>query len=351
MQLETSISKKFDNFSLEADFNLVSGCCGVFGPSGSGKSTLMNLLAGLIQPERGHICLSGQVLFDSSLRINLPPEKRRIGVVFQHSYLFPHMNVRKNLTYGWTRTKKPERRIDLDGLINVLGLQHLLTRGVASLSGGERQRVALARTMLACPRLILMDEPLTGLDEQLKYQIIPYLKKVFRQFNIPYLFISHSLQEMRLLTEEVLVLDHGRVAKSLPVEELARRQNGNGNRGYANLLSLYAPRSDEVLFIYQWGELELTATESGNAGENLFELGAKDITLFKLKPEATSARNLIPCQVKKIYGEGNLVSIELSCAGGLLVSQITTEAARQLDIREGTDLTAVIKASALRRLY
>ena len=130
-------------------------------------------------------------------------------MVFQHAHLFPHMNVKHNLFYGWRRTPATERRITPEALIEVLNLDHLLDRGINRLSGGERQRVALGRTVLACPQLILMDEPLSGLDEELKYQIIPYLKKVFPQFEIPLLFISHSLLEMRLMTDEVLVFRQG----------------------------------------------------------------------------------------------------------------------------------------------
>ncbi len=351
MVLEAAVTKSFKKFTLEADITVSARCCGVFGPSGSGKSTLVSLLAGLHRPDHGRIELSGRVLFDSADKIDLPPKARRIGVVFQHSHLFPHLNVRKNLFYGWKRTRAAERRIDPDALIRVLDLEHLLSRRVSGLSGGERQRVALARTMLACPRLILMDEPLARLDEQLKYQIIPYLKKVFSEFDIPLLFISHSLQEQRLLTEEVLVFERGRVSQSLPVEELARQQLGCGSRGYANLLTLNHPEALGDLWRYHWGGVELIAAEPGNAGVNLFELGAKDITLFKRHPEATSARNLIACRVKSLFGEGNRVGVELNCPGGTLVSQIVPDSVRQLDLSEGVEVTAVIKASALRRLF
>lgn len=350
MHLEVNITKNFSGFSLQAEFNIQSKSCGVFGPSGSGKSTLMHLLAGLQRPDRGRISLCGDILFDASKKIDLPPEERRIGIVFQHAHLFPHLNVRQNLFYGWKRTGRGVRQVDPDALIEVLHLENLLKRTVGPLSGGEKQRVALARTVLACPRLILMDEPLNGLDGQLKYQIIPYLKKVFSEFNIPLLFISHSMQEMRLLTEEVLVLDRGRVNSPLPVEQIARREFGTGDRGYTNLLSLHQPRKEGDLWRYRWGKNELIATVSGTPGENVFELGSRDITLFKRYPEATSARNLITCRVNRLFGGGNRIGVEMVCKGGRLVSQIVPDSLRELEIREGLEVTAVIKASALRRL-
>ncbi|MEW6220717.1 MAG: molybdenum ABC transporter ATP-binding protein [Thermodesulfobacteriota bacterium] len=351
MALEAQVTKRFPGFELRADLRVTSRCCGVFGPSGSGKSTLMHLVAGLLAPDAGRIVLSGQVLFDAGRRINQPPEARRIGVVFQHAHLFPHLDVRGNLFYGWKRTPPLERRIDPDALIAALDLGHLLARRVSGLSGGERQRVALARTMLACPRLVLMDEPLTGLDDQRKYQIIPYLKRVLGEFDMPFMLISHSLQEMRLLTEEVLLFEHGQVAASLPVEELARRQLGANSRGYVNLLTLKDPQPQGDLWRYRWGGVDLIATEKGDGAGSLFELGAKDITLFKCDPEATSARNRLACRVGGLFGDGNRIGVELACAGGSLVSQIVPEAVPQLAIRPGAEVTAVIKASALRRLY
>ncbi|MGV1098050.1 molybdenum ABC transporter ATP-binding protein [Thiovibrio sp. JS02] len=351
MNLEVNVRKAYGRFSLEADFVLAQKRCGIFGPSGSGKSTLMHLLAGLLTPDSGRISLDGATLFDSAEGINVAPEERRIGVVFQHSHLFPHMNVRRNLFYGWQRTPAAERRIGSEALIRVLNLAPLLERGVGCLSGGERQRVALGRTVLACPRLILMDEPLTGLDRELKHQIIPYLKQVFAEFEIPLLFISHSLEEMRLMTGEVLIFEEGRPRQRLSAEELARRSMITGSRGYKNLLTLHSPEAQGDLWRYRWGENTLVLTEPGVAGENLFELAAKDITLFKRHPEATSARNLLSCRVVGIFGVGNRVGVELDCRGGRLVCQIVPEAERELGVCEGAEVIAVVKASSFRRLY
>jgi len=351
MILEVSLEKRFPNFHYVADFAVLGERIGVFGKSGSGKSTLVQMLAGLVAPDRGTIRLDGEVLFDSEKRICLAPEQRRIAVVFQHAHLFPHLNVQRNLFYGYRRTPPAERRIDPEGLCRVLDIQPLLKRGVNTLSGGERQRVALGRALLSCPRLILLDEPLTGLDDGLKYQIIPYLQKVFSEFNIPFLFVSHSLNEMRLLAEEVLVFEKGRLKGRTSAEELARQRLGTSQVGYINLLKLLRPQPDGDLWAYAWGDNRLILTEPGQKEENLFEISSKDITLFKRHPEASSARNLFHCRVNSIFEVGNRIGVELDCNGQKLVSQVVGEAVQDLGIRTGGEIYAIIKASAFRRLY
>jgi molybdate transport system ATP-binding protein len=351
MNLDVDISLKRGAFQLSAGFQVLGKRTGVFGPSGSGKSTLMQALAGLVKPDTGHIVLNGRTLFDSRNRVNVSPEKRRIGVVFQHAHLFPHMSVTRNLLYGYTRIPEAERKISPDTLIDVLSIGHLLSRNVAGLSGGERQRVALGRTVLAGPRLILMDEPLTGLDQNLKYQIIPYLRRVLDEFGVPMLFISHSVKEMRLMTDNVIVFSKGGVEEVLPVEDLARRNMAAGDFSYTNMIALKDPRPRNGLWEYTWGGITLVLTEPGKEDQNLFELSAKDIMLFKRHPEASSARNLLSCTVTGTFSVGNRLGVDLSCGGGRLVCQIVPEAAEELDIRPGGTVVAAIKATAFGKVY
>lgn len=351
MKLEVSVEKKFPQFHLQTDFALEGQKFGLFGPSGSGKSTLVGILAGLIAPDRGLVRLNDRILYDGSRRIQIPPERRRIAVVFQDVNLFPHLNVRRNLFYGWRRSKPSERRIDPEALIEVLGLATLLERDTNSLSGGERRRVALGRAVLAGPQLILMDEPLTGLDERLKYQIMPYLQRIFREFEIPLIMISHSLNEIRLMSEEVVVLERGLVSARMTVEALARARMGRSRVGYINFLNLHDPRPADDLWKYRWNNRELILTDPGLPGENLFEISSKDITLFKRDPEASSARNILYCRVKNVFESGNRIGVELSCDGASLISEIVGDAVAELGIRPGAELVAVIKASAFRRLF
>jgi molybdate transport system ATP-binding protein len=351
MKLDVSLEKRLGDFAFSADFAVEGRHIGVFGPSGSGKSTLMHLLAGLLKPDRGMIRLDGETLFDANSAINRPPEQRRIGVVFQHAHLFPHLSVRRNLLYGYKRIPQTLRKVDPATLIEVLGLAPLLHRGVETLSGGERQRVALGRSVLSCPRLILMDEPLTGLDEGLKYQIIPYLKKAFAEFDIPLLYISHSLNEMRLMTDQVLEFAGGRLVAQTFAEDLALRRLGTSHAGYINLLELRNPRPHDGMFSYRWGDQEVILTSGSEEPVGMFELSSKEITLFKRHPEATSARNLLSCRVTRIFEVGHRVGVELDCGGQLLVSQVVGEAVRDLGLEPGSEIIAVIKASAFRRLY
>jgi molybdate transport system ATP-binding protein len=291
------------------------------------------------------------MLFDQEAGINLPPEARRVGVVFQHAHLFPHMSVKKNLFYGLKRIPIQERSIDPEQLIRVLQVEQLLDRRVTKLSGGERQRVALGRTILACPHLILLDEPLSGLDGRLKYQIIPHLQRVFAEFSIPMLFISHSLQEMRMMTEEVLVMQHGHLERQLSTEELARTSLGTGGRGYTNLLQLDSPKDLGELMSYRWGNVSLMLVKTQNPGPGEFALNGRDILLFKKHPEATSARNMLSCVVRKTYQTDWLVGVELDCGGNTLIAEIVPQSLEELDIRQGSELVAVFKASAFQRLY
>lgn len=222
MNLQVNVSKRFPRFHCEFEFSFIGERLGVFGDSGSGKSTLVSMLAGLIPPDAGTIILNGQPYYDSGRKINMRPEKRGIAIVFQRPHLFPHLTVRGNLLYGYKRLARKRQSIDMTALCEILKIRELLDRGVNRLSGGERQRVAIGRAVLSHPQLLLMDEPLSALDDRLRYQIIQYLRGVCDAFAIPFLFISHSLVEMRLMTEHVAVVEDGRVTGRSTVEELAK---------------------------------------------------------------------------------------------------------------------------------
>jgi molybdate transport system ATP-binding protein len=209
--LEWDIQLARPGWHLQAQARWHSGICGISGPSGSGKSTLLALLAGLLAPSRGRILWEGQVLFDASSRVNLPSHQRGLGLVFQDALLFPHLSVRQNLLYGYAQQKPAQRRITLAPLLEVLALAPLLERRPQTLSGGEKQRVALGRALLASPRLLLLDEPLSALDETLKWQILPLLVQLSRDFNLPMLYVSHAQSEIAFLTHHQWRMQDGQL--------------------------------------------------------------------------------------------------------------------------------------------
>jgi molybdate transport system ATP-binding protein len=350
MKIRVVADKRLGNFTLAADFAAAGERIGIFGESGSGKSTLVGMLAGLYQPDHGEIFLDGECLFSAADNVNIPAERRRIAIVFQQPNLFPHLSVKSNLLYGFKRCAEKNKSITIENLMAVLKLENLLPRGVNNLSGGEKQRVALGRAVLANPRLLLMDEPLSALDDRLKFQIIPYLKIVSEQFRIPYMFISHSLVEMRLMVDQVLVIANGSIVEQTTPDRLARSRMEQSRVGYINLLRLESPRRVDGLFAYRWGGGELLISAGNEEPEALFELSSRDMILFKRHPEAISARNLLPCIVVSTFPAGNRIGVELACGDQRLVSEVTEQAVKELEIREGVDLYLAVKASAFRRL-
>ncbi len=350
MELKLQLRKQQGDFTLELDLKVSGERIGIFGPSGSGKSTLVNLLAGLTRPDSGQILLDGQPLFDSSNRVYLAPHRRRIAMVFQQHGLFPHLTVRKNLLYGHQRCPADEQRIGLDEVAEVLEIGDLMEQKPDTLSGGQSQRVALGRAILASPRLLLMDEPLSALDDDLRYRIIPYLNLVSERFRIPFVFISHSLVEMRLMADQVAVLEKGRLTGVVSPEELARQRMGQSQSGYINLLELGVPQEKQGLSAFPWAGRELLLTGGTRAESGMFELSSKDIILCKRHPDAISARNLLPCMVRSMFEAGRKIGVELDCNGSTLVAEIVPDAAHELDINPGGMIWAAVKASAFRRL-
>lgn len=350
MKLEVELMKSFDRFDFAAGFKVEGSRIGIFGSSGSGKSTLSNLLAGLLGPDAGTIALDGRCLFDSQRRINLSPDKRRVAVVFQHAHLFPHLNVQRNLLYGFRRTAAARRKLQLEEVAAALDISRLLKRGVSDLSGGEKQRVALGRALLACPDLLILDEPLSALDKQLKEQIVPYLRKTLRRFQIPYLYISHSLSELRLLTDQVLHFNAGQLQGITDAESLARQRMASSKVGYLNHLQLDQPREVGSMLGYRWGKNELLLTDHQQPEAGLFELSSKDVLLFKQHPQALSARNLLSATISELIPQGGSVGVKLNCSGQQLIAQVVREAALELGMEVGMPVYAAIKASAFRRL-
>jgi molybdate transport system ATP-binding protein len=209
--LRVDVSKQLGEFSLQATFASEGRVTGLFGASGAGKTSLINMIAGLLRPDRGTIAIDTETLDDAAARVHVPPHRRRIGYVFQDARLFPHLDVGANLDYGRRMNRLADdaaARARITGLLDIGGL---LSRRPGQLSGGERQRVALGRALLARPRLLLLDEPLGSLDEERKVEILPYLVRLRDEAGIPMVYVSHDAGEMRQLATQIVMLRRGRV--------------------------------------------------------------------------------------------------------------------------------------------
>lgn len=210
--MDIAIQRQQGNCLIDVAFHSdAEGITALFGPSGAGKSSVVNMVAGLQRPDSGKISIQGHCLFDSTTGVNLPPEKRNIGYVFQEGCLFPHLSVKANLLYGRHRRNHSGKSTDFTKVIEVLGIGHLLSRKPYTLSGGEKQRVAFGRAVLSNPAILLMDEPLASLDKARKEEMLPFIKELNRQFGIPILYVSHSLEEIHVLTKTVLQLAEGKL--------------------------------------------------------------------------------------------------------------------------------------------
>jgi molybdate transport system ATP-binding protein len=203
------------DFSIDVDFCMQSQILGIVGASGSGKSTILKNIAGLLSPSRGRICLNHRLLFEDQACISVPMHQRNIALVFQQALLFPHLNVGENLHYALEWAKQRSTRFCVDEIVDLLELKPLLQRKAHQLSGGEAQRVSIGRALLSAPQLILLDEPLTGLDQRLRQQILEFLKIIKEQTEIPMIYVTHHPEEIEFLQGEMLGIDQGKLQQTM----------------------------------------------------------------------------------------------------------------------------------------
>ena len=218
--LAVDVEKKLGAFKLAVRFEAAGGATALFGPSGSGKTSVVNMIAGLLRPDRGSIALNSTTLFDAAAGINVAPHRRHIGYVFQEGRLFPHLSVRQNVDYGRRMSGQPRDAEDFARIVKLLDIGHLLDRRPRLLSGGERQRVAIGRALLMRPRLLLLDEPLASLDSGHKHEILPFLVRLRDEANVPMVYVSHTAAEVRRIATTIVRIEAGRVAAAGGLELL-----------------------------------------------------------------------------------------------------------------------------------
>ena len=351
--LSAKLKIDYPEFNLDIDLNLpAKGVTVVFGPSGSGKTTLLRCLSGLERAPTGYQKLADQVWQDEETFI--PIDKRKVGMVFQESRLFPHLNIQANLLYGYQRTQPADRNLHLDEVVQVLGLAPLLKRYPDKLSGGERQRVAIGRALLTSPKLLLMDEPLASLDIQRKAEIIPFIKKIEDEFKTPIIYVTHSMNEVLQLVDTMVILNSGKVVNCGPVEEVfsdVRLRDAVGDEQLGAVLEAVVSGHDEEFGLTRldfMGQTLNVPQQNISVGQRLrVHIHSKDVSLSTAPPEGTtSVLNILRAKVAKIgtlEPKGYSVDIELD-AGRPILSTITRKSLSNLNLKPGQPVFAHIKA-------
>ncbi len=311
MALTVRIKKRYGDFLLDVDFSAGSGeALALLGASGSGKSSALQCIAGIRRPDWGRIELDGQVLFDSQRGIDLPPQKRRVGYLFQQYALFPHMTVEQNIAVCLEQGRRAEVR-ELIALLRLEGTERLLPR---QLSGGQQQRVALARILASRPRAILLDEPLSALDSCLRRQLEQELQEVLARFGGPVVWVSHDLGEVCRSCRRVCVLEDGRSSPAAGMRELIEAPGTAGAArisGCRNLVRACPGPEPWMVRVPEWGVALRTA---GAWGEDLSLLG---IRAERVRPAEEGAKNAFPCRVRRVVEDVSTVEAALVPEGAL----------------------------------
>lgn len=350
IMLTVDIRKRVGTFTLRLLARCEHRVTGLFGPSGSGKTTVLDCIAGALAPDSGEIRLNDTVFCSTESAMTLPVRRRRVGYVFQDSLLFEHKTVRANLLYGHRGDGGGPA---FDDVVDVLGLRFRLDRRPRELSGGEQRRVAIGRALLSAPSLLLLDEPLTGLDAALAGQVMVYLKRVLDRFDIPAVYVSHSISDVIYFCDEVIVLNGGRaVAKGPPAEVIARR-GVLDDRHLADLQNVFIAAdarydADRHVVRCRVGGSELTiysATHDRTPAPTL-SLRANDIILAAQRPERISARNIVPAVVKRIERVDGKVLVFID-VGPTWIVEVGPAAVSELRLGPGSEVFAVVKASAI----
>jgi molybdate transport system ATP-binding protein len=338
-------------FTLGVDFVLSPGVTILFGPSGAGKTTLLDCLAGLTSPDLGQITVARESWFDGSRQINVPVRARRIGYVFQDLALFPHLSVDANVQYGISRLNSSERRSRTNSVLAPFRIAHLRGRKPGEISGGERQRVALARSLVTDPRLLLMDEPLAGLDAPTKSKIVDDLRAWNSAHRIPILYVTHDREEVFALGERVLVLENGRIiaqgtpheVMTAPRQELVAQLAGFENIFDATVIAIHEDRGTMTCRLSgSHVELETPMVRADIGTMLRIGIRAGDILLATIRPQGLSARNLIPGTLASLERRDVRVIARVNCGVEMEV-HLTLAARDSLALRRGAEIWLVVK--------
>lgn len=358
--IEAALQLSKSGFSLAAEFSVPGrGVTAIFGPSGCGKTSLLRAVAGLEPSATGSLTVNSQQWL--GIQGARAVEDRRVGVVFQDPSLFPHLTVEENLLYGRKRLTETREQIDIKGLISSLQLDELLTRYPQGLSGGEQQRVALGRALLAEPALLLMDEPLSALDQNSREELMLLLEKFLQRIDIPVLYVSHSSEEVARLANNLVLLAAGRVTDYGPIQEVLGAVNGELSRSDTAFSVIEGQISPNTLtglisvdcgsgIVLQVPDSPLPSGGRHTTGSSVrLRIRARDVSLCLEQPRQSSILNILPAVITELAAaphNGSRV-IKLDIAGKQLLSKVSEYSAQQLALQAGQSVFAQIKSAAL----
>ena len=355
--IDVDVSRRVGGFALDVAFQAEAPILGLFGRSGSGKTTLVNLLAGTVRPQRGRIVVNGETLFDSARGVDVPPERRRLGYVFQDDLLFPHLSVERNLLYGYRRAPPDARVIDVAHIVELLGLRDLMHRLPDALSGGEKQRVAIGRALLAQPRLLLMDEPLASLDVPRREEVLRYVELLRDDLAIPIVYVSHSVAEITRLADTVVLLSDGKTLAVGEVDEVMGRTDLRPQTGRYEAGAVIDTRVVEhdlkyglTTLVFEGGLLVVPNVDA-LAGERVrVRIRARDVSLALNRPSRLSILSVLEGSVVAISDEGGpIVEGEVRVGSASLQARITRRSRVDLGLKDGQRVFALVKAVSLDR--
>jgi molybdate transport system ATP-binding protein len=354
--LDVAVTKRLGTFELRASFVTSGRVTALFGPSGAGKTSLAGTIAGLVRPDAGHVRVGGTPLFDASAGIDVPPEQRAIGYVFQDARLFPHFDVERNLRFGLRRAGARPPVAHFDDVVDLLDLRAHLRRRPGTLSGGERQRVALGRALLAQPRLLILDEPLASLDASRRAEILPYLERMRDRTAVPMVLVSHQIEEVIRLAIDVVLIEAGRVVATGPVEAIfsrgdLRAHTGRRFEGGAVVEArVKAHHPEWTLTEVTVGAASLTVPAiDAPAGSRLrLRIRARDVALALAEPMETSIGSRIPGRVTEVTTrDGPYAEVRVDIGGVALWALVTRMSAVRLRLAPGTPVWCLVKTVAL----
>jgi molybdate transport system ATP-binding protein len=349
MSVEVALRHRFGTFALDVAFKIErTGVTALFGPSGAGKTSIINAVAGLFRPDEGRIVIDGRVVLDTKAGVFVPARERRAGYVFQNSRLFPHMSVENNLRFGWRRAQNPASESEIAHVVALLGLSHLLTRAPLALSGGEKGRVALGRALLAAPDILLLDEPLAALDAARRGEILPYLERLRDETKLPMIYVSHAIDEVARLSDEIVVLRDGCSVEQGSVFDLLTRLDGDIDPVGAVLdAKVLSHRCEDGLSVlsFDGGRLIVSRIARPEGTRVRVRIRAEDIMLAREEPRAISANNVLPAHVVAIRQDtGPQAEVQLACGALRLVARITRASVARLELAHDVPVFAIIKS-------